>query len=109
MLGKYKYLFAALLAMSALSLRGQTSTITWTNVHQTMDGFGGQDWNANGGTHGTGFSFTQPQSDLLFSGSTGIGLQFIRTQNYFCPNGTNAACSVNTSNVPDLCGCDPPG
>ncbi|MGB7435961.1 MAG: hypothetical protein WBR26_00390 [Candidatus Acidiferrum sp.] len=71
----------------------QTATVTWTTTYQTMDGWGGEDWIS--AEH-----LTSSQADMFFSPTLGIGLQYIRTGNYACPN--TGACTVSTSNVPDL-------
>jgi glucuronoarabinoxylan endo-1,4-beta-xylanase len=53
-----------------------TATVNWTDVHQTMDGFGGQTWNyAN--------TLTSAQADLFFSPTAGIGMAYVRTANTF--------------------------
>jgi glucuronoarabinoxylan endo-1,4-beta-xylanase len=83
-------LFVCLVSSPALA---QSATITWTNTHQTMDGWGGEDWIS-------GENLTSSQADLFFSPSAGIGLEIIRTGNYDCPN--TGDCAVSTSNVPDL-------
>jgi glucuronoarabinoxylan endo-1,4-beta-xylanase len=49
---------------------GQTTTVTWMNVHQTIDGFGASDW-------GTAESISDVQADLFFSVPNGIGLSFV--------------------------------
>lgn len=82
-----------LLLLSSWTAHAQTTTINWTNVHQPMDGWGGEDV-------ASAESLTSAQAAMFFSPSSGIGLEYIRTQNYACPN--NGSCSVSTSNVPDL-------
>jgi glucuronoarabinoxylan endo-1,4-beta-xylanase len=94
-MGKAKAL-VALLLLAATPLFGQSVTVNWTNTHQTMDGWGAEDWISNQ----NGYQFTPAQADLFFSPSAGIGLEYIRTQNYACP--TTGPCGVSTSNVPDL-------
>lgn len=76
-----------------VSIFGQTSTVDWTDVHQQMDGWGGEDWVS-------AESLTGSQAAMFFSPTTGIGLEYIRTQNYGCPE--TGACTVSTANVPDL-------
>ena len=68
----------------------QTSTVTWTNVHQTMDGFGGQ-------TYGSANNLTSGQADMFFSPTAGIGLEYVRTANV-CPNTSTCSAVVG----PDL-------
>jgi glucuronoarabinoxylan endo-1,4-beta-xylanase len=51
-----------------------TATINWTDVHQTMDGFGSQTWLfAN--------SIPDATADLFFSPTAGIGMAYVRTAN----------------------------
>src|SRR5580692_11688361 len=64
----------AILALTGSMAFGQAATVTWTNTHQTMDGFGGMTL-----TYGT--SLTSSQADLFFSPTAGIGLEFVRTSN----------------------------
>lgn len=71
----------------------QTATVTWTNTHQTMDGFGAEDWNS-------AENLTNEQAAMFFSPTSGIGLSIMKTENYGCPN--TGACAVQTSNIPDL-------
>jgi O-glycosyl hydrolase len=52
----------------------QTATVNAANVHQTMDGFGGQTWLYAD-------SLTGSNADLFFSPTAGIGLQIVRTMN----------------------------
>jgi glucuronoarabinoxylan endo-1,4-beta-xylanase len=85
--------------LNSVNIFGQTSTIDWTDVHQQIDGWGGEDWFGNSGVH-QGFTLTSSQAATFFSPTTGIGLEYIRTGNYACP--ATAACAVSTSNVPDL-------
>jgi glucuronoarabinoxylan endo-1,4-beta-xylanase len=87
----------ALLLLVSPSLFAQSVTVTWTNTHQTMDGWGGEDWKGN---PPSGFSFTSGQADMFFSRFSGIGLEYIRTANYMCP--VTGSCTVSTSLVPDL-------
>ncbi len=76
-----------------VNILGQTSTVNWTDVHQQIDGWGGEDWIS-------AESLTSSQAAMFFSPSTGIGLEYVRTQNYGCPE--TGACAVSTANVPDL-------
>jgi glucuronoarabinoxylan endo-1,4-beta-xylanase len=55
-------------------VQAQTATVTWTNVQQTIDGFGGQTWRS-------GDAVTSAQADLLFSPTNGIGLAIVRSAN----------------------------
>jgi O-glycosyl hydrolase len=59
-----------------LPLRGlaQTAAINAANVHQTMDGFGGQTWQYAD-------NLTGSNADLFFSPTAGIGLEMVRTAN----------------------------
>ena len=52
--------------------QAQTATVTWTNVRQTIDGFGASDW-------GTAERISDAQADLFFSPTKGVGLSFVRT------------------------------
>jgi O-glycosyl hydrolase len=64
------------LALIFLSIptAAQTVTVNWNKTYQTMAGWGGQTWiSAN--------SITDAQADLLFSPTTGIGLEYVRTMN----------------------------
>jgi glucuronoarabinoxylan endo-1,4-beta-xylanase len=72
---------------------GQTSTVNWTEVHQQIDGWGGSDWIS-------AESLTTSQAAMFFSPTTGIGLEYVHTNNYACPE--TGSCAVSTSNVPDL-------
>ena len=85
-----------LLAVVELGFAESAATIDWSSVQQTMDGWGGEDW-LNGNT---GYQFTPSQADMFFSPTAGIGLEYIRTQNFGCPD--TGSCAVSTSNVPDL-------
>src|SRR5215472_17677989 len=58
---------------SAVAAVSQTATITWTNVHQTMDGFGVSDA-FQGSTMASG------DATNLFSTASGAGFSFLRTQ-----------------------------
>ena len=62
----------------SLTAQGQTgtptATVNWIDVHQTMDGFGGQTWVYAD-------SLTDAHADLFFSPSAGIGLAYVRTAN----------------------------
>lgn len=82
-----------LLLLFSWSVRAQTTTVNWTNVHQQMDGWGAEDWLS-------AYSLTSAQANTFFSPTSGIGLEYIRTGNYACP--VTGACTVATSNVPDL-------
>jgi hypothetical protein len=53
-----------------VNILGQTSTVDWTNVHQQMDGWGGEDWIS-------AENLTSGQAAMFFSPSTGIGLQYV--------------------------------
>lgn len=94
-----------LLLLFPVALLAQTSTITWTTIHQTMDGFGAEDWCDGCGTfppgaNGTGYAFNSTQAAQFWSTSTGIGLEWIRTGNYACPE--TGSCTVSTTTVPNL-------
>jgi glucuronoarabinoxylan endo-1,4-beta-xylanase len=56
--------------------QAQDATVAWTTIHQTMDGFGGEDWI-------WATDLTAPQAGMFFSSTSGIGLQIIRTSNQF--------------------------
>jgi glucuronoarabinoxylan endo-1,4-beta-xylanase len=64
-------LIAAVLALIRLRI-GTTATINWTDVHQSIDGFGGS--SADFLT-----SLTPAQADFFFT-TSGIGLTLLRTQ-----------------------------
>lgn len=64
-------LFAALSVCS--SVTAQTATITWTEVHQTIEGFGAS-------SAYTGGNLTSAQADLFFSPTLGVGLSLLRTE-----------------------------
>jgi len=81
------------LVLGSASARAQTATVTWANEHQTMDGWGAEDWTS-------AETLTSSQADMFFSPTGGIGLEYIRTGNYGCPQ--TDTCTVSTSNVPDL-------
>jgi glucuronoarabinoxylan endo-1,4-beta-xylanase len=83
-------------------VQAQTATVTWTTTYQTMDGWGGEDWwgTASTSTGGSGFALTSTEAAQFFSPTTGIGLEFIRTGDYYCPN--TGSCAVSTASVPDL-------
>jgi glucuronoarabinoxylan endo-1,4-beta-xylanase len=51
--------------------QAQSATVTWTNVHQTIDGFGASDW-------GTAENLSDAQADLFFSPTNGIGLSLVK-------------------------------
>ena len=88
------FTFTALMAVLLPgTILGQTSRVDWTDVHQQMDGWGGEDWV-------TAEHLTNSQAAMFFSPTTGIGLEYIRTQNYGCPE--TGGCAVSTANVPDL-------
>lgn len=88
----------------SVNIFGQTATVDWTDVHQQMDGWGGEDWFGNSsvspGNGSSGFALTSGEVAQFFTTTSGIGLDFIRTGNYYCP--TTGACTVSTANVPDL-------
>jgi len=63
-------LFGLLLCASAAG--AQTATVTWNNVHQTIDGFGA----ATGGA--APIALSSSQADLFFSPTAGIGLSILR-------------------------------
>jgi glucuronoarabinoxylan endo-1,4-beta-xylanase len=63
-----------------------TDTVNWTDVQQTIDGFG-----ADTGFQEQNTNLTSAQADLFFTTSSGIGLQWIRIQD----NGSG-------SSAPDL-------
>ena len=89
-------IFAANVFLTLLipvNILGQAATVDWTDVHQQMDGWGGEDWQSAEG-------LASAQAALLFSASSSIGLNIIRTGNYACPN--TGACPVSTANIPDL-------
>ncbi len=73
--------------------QAQTATVTWTTTHQTIDGWGGEDWSS-------AENLTSAQAAMFFSPQSGIGLSIIRTQNYGCPS--TGGCEISTNNVPDL-------
>jgi O-glycosyl hydrolase len=97
-------LTAFLTLLIPVNILGETSTVNWTDVHQQMDGWGGEDWFGNSsvgpGNGSSGFALTSGEAAQFFSPTSGIGLEFIRTGNYYCP--TTGACAVSTANVPDL-------
>ena len=66
--------FVLMFFLAASSVGAQTATINWTNVHQYMDGFGGQTWQSAD-------NLTSGQADLFFSPSAGIGLEYVRSAN----------------------------
>ena len=58
---------------------GPTVAISWSDVHQEIDGFGASDaW--------TGLGITNAQADLFWSTTNGVGLSLLRVQ--VQPNGT---------------------
>jgi O-glycosyl hydrolase len=74
---KWSRILWLLLAISVYQkAQAQTATVTWTTMHQTMDGFGGQTWIYAD-------SLTLTQAAKFFSPSPGIGLQFVRTANTY--------------------------
>jgi glucuronoarabinoxylan endo-1,4-beta-xylanase len=89
-------LFLFTILIMAPSLKAQSTVVSWTGVHQTMDGWGGEDWIANENA----FMLNASQADMFFSPTAGIGLEVIETQNFACPE--TGSCAVSTSNVPDL-------
>lgn len=88
-----------LLLLMALSVysraQAQTVTVSWNTTHQTMDGWGGQDWKGDD----TNYTLTAAQADMFFSPTAGIGLEYIRTKNSACPE--TGSCSVSTSTLLD--------
>jgi glucuronoarabinoxylan endo-1,4-beta-xylanase len=70
----------ALFVLLSYSLAAQaqtgtpTATINWTDIQQTMDGFGGM-------TSFFGETITDANADLFFSPTNGIGLAYVRTAN----------------------------
>lgn len=71
-----KALYLLLLLLVPQLVLAQSATITWTNVHQTIDGFGVADGSPPPGSDVT---LTTTQANQLFSTSTGIGLSLLRT------------------------------
>ena len=66
-------ILAFLLALAVFqSAKAQTATVTWTNVQQTIDGFGASDW-------GAAPSISDAQADLFFSQTNGVGLSLVRS------------------------------
>jgi glucuronoarabinoxylan endo-1,4-beta-xylanase len=57
-------------------VQAQTATVSWTNTHQTMDGFGGETLNNENSQ-----SMTAAQAAMFYSTSSGIGMSYIRTRN----------------------------
>lgn len=82
---------AFLLALFPSIALAQTSTITWTNVHQTIDGFGAS----------TAFeSLNSSQAMQFFSPTSGLGFSLLRVQ---VPGSPAGICStVNTSCAGDI-------
>jgi glucuronoarabinoxylan endo-1,4-beta-xylanase len=54
-------------------VQAQTATVTWTNTHQTIDGFGGS-------VVGDYIALPTNLADFFFSPSSGIGLSILRVQ-----------------------------
>jgi O-glycosyl hydrolase len=69
-----------------------------------MDGWGAEDWfsaaSGGPGTGSSGFTLTSSQAAMFFSPTSGIGLEILRTGNYYCP--LTGTCAVTPNNVPDL-------
>ena len=76
-----------------------TSTVNWTTVHQTMDGFGASDLDLTN-SPSFGYVFTNAQTDQFYSQTTGIGLEYIRSANAGCPN--TGSCTPASTYVNDL-------
>ena len=64
------------------SAYAQTATVTWTNTHQKIDGFGAADWS-------TAESISSAQADLFFSTTKGVGLSLVEEMG-------NEECGYNT-------------
>jgi glucuronoarabinoxylan endo-1,4-beta-xylanase len=81
------------LAVTAKAQTGTpTATVNWSDVQQTIDGWGAQDW-------GYGDNLTPTQADQFFSPTAGIGLAYLRTQVTF----DNLSCTPQPScGIPDL-------
>jgi glucuronoarabinoxylan endo-1,4-beta-xylanase len=71
-------------------VQAQTATVSWTSLHQTIDGFGASDW-------GTAESLSPSEADTFFSTtvSGGAGLSFVRTLG-------NEECSGTVSDLTTL-------
>jgi glucuronoarabinoxylan endo-1,4-beta-xylanase len=68
-------LIALIILLSLTTVaKAQTATVTWTNTHQTMDGFGAQTWLCCN-------SLSAANADMFFSPTAGIGLEYVRTAN----------------------------
>jgi glucuronoarabinoxylan endo-1,4-beta-xylanase len=93
---QYKMLLLLLALAAYPRAQAQTATVSWTTTHQTMDGWGGQDWIGDD----TNYILTPAQADMFFSPTTGIGLEYLRTKNSACPE--TGSCSVSISTVLDL-------
>jgi glucuronoarabinoxylan endo-1,4-beta-xylanase len=71
---KWFRIVGALLVLAVCqSAQAQTATVTWTNTHQTMDGFGGS-------VVGDYIALPNNLADFFFSPTTGIGLSILRVQ-----------------------------
>lgn len=85
------------LLFAASTAKAQTATITWTNVHQEIQGFGAADqlgfW--------SGDNLTATQANVFFSTTSGAGLSIFRTGVSEGPGGAGGSdCStVNSSCV----------
>jgi len=92
--------FQIVLLLLALAVypraQAQTVTVSWDTQHQTMDGWGGQDWKGDN----TDYTLTAAQANMFFSPTAGIGLEYIRTKNSACPETGN--CTVSASTLLDL-------
>jgi glucuronoarabinoxylan endo-1,4-beta-xylanase len=82
------------------SSSASTVTVNWTTQHQVIDGWGGVGWIDTISPPNNGYKLTSSQAAQFFSPTLGIGLEYIRTQNFGCPG--TGACEVSTSNMPDL-------
>jgi glucuronoarabinoxylan endo-1,4-beta-xylanase len=54
----------------------QSATVNWTSTRQTMDG-----WGASTGYFAINVNLNSQQADMFFSPSSGIGLEYVRTEN----------------------------
>jgi glucuronoarabinoxylan endo-1,4-beta-xylanase len=86
----------ALLVLLSFSLTAQaqtgtpTATVNWSDVQQTMDGWGAQDWTYSD-------NLSSSLCDQFFSPTAGIGLAYIRTQTTFdngIPDTPTLQCAV---------------
>ena len=84
----------------AVSVHAQTTTVTPGTTYQTMDGWGAQDEQLAVSCCSYGWAMTNAQTDMFFSPTTGIGLEYVRTADFGCP--LSGSCAVSTSNVSDL-------